>query len=145
MEKKQDEIDATRKRMDVLERNARRTIEDLKRDVQSQEDKLWGDIANFLRSRAFTDRVFNYGPRDCAGMSKDYKSVAKEANEIIANRIAVEVERWERETCVADSIKEAIVTKFQKDCQMYEDQIREIEGRVQTYLSSWYYASHAVK
>ncbi|KAK3101932.1 hypothetical protein FSP39_007456 [Pinctada imbricata] len=128
MEKKQEEIDETKQRMDLLDRNARRTIADLRRDVQDEEENLWRQITEFLRSKNFTDRIFSISPRDCPRVQKDYKSVGREANEIIANRIAEEVDRWEEEKGIVDRIKDAIVGKFQKECQMYEDQIREIEG-----------------
>ncbi|XP_061187856.1 uncharacterized protein LOC133195895 [Saccostrea echinata] len=127
-ERQQNEIEDIQRRMRVLEQNAKATIKNLKTDIRYEEDHLYEDLASSLRSRSFTEKVFDIQEKQCAKPSRDWKAVAQDANEIIGNIIAQEVDKWEAENNCELGIKARILDKFTKECQVYENQLKEIES-----------------
>ena len=124
---KQNEIDDIRGRMKTPEQNARATIMNLKSDIKHEEDQLHEDLASSLRSRNFTERAFNF--QEFPKISKEWKKVAKNANDIISDMISKEVDHWGNEYQRVDGLKTRILDKFSRECQVYEDQLKEIESK----------------
>jgi hypothetical protein len=50
--------------------------------------------------------------------------------------VASELNKWERENRIIHSIKDKMIKKFKRDCDLLEDQITEIEG-IQTLVTSF--------
>jgi hypothetical protein len=134
-ERQENEIEDIRRRMRTLESNAKATIQNLKTDIRYEEDQLYEDLASSLRSRQFTEKVFNIQGNQCVNPSKDWKNVARDANDVIGNIIAKEVDDWEFDQRRVDGIKSRILEKFTKECQVYEDQLKEIESKSYVKIS----------
>lgn len=128
-EKKQNEIEDIQRRMRTLEQNAKATIQNLKMDIRHEEEQLYEDLASSLRGRTFTERVFDITESECAKPSKDWKKVAQEASDIISNKVAKEIDDWDNKNQSVEGIKTRILVKFNKECQVYEDQLKEIESK----------------
>lgn len=129
MEKYQDKMKQLEKQMEVLERNARYSVEDLRIGIEREADSLHKGIANLLRSKAFSDKVYIWQERDCARPDKDWAKVSSEAYERISSRVSTEISQWERNNSIVKNIKETIVKKFKRDFELMEDQIQQIEGK----------------
>lgn len=132
-ENRQNEIEDIQRRMRTLEQNAKATIQNLKKEIKYEEEKLYEDIVSCLRDRTFTEKVFGIQKNECARPSKDWKEVAENANHIISNIIAKQIDFWENEFKRIDGIKARILDKFNSDCQGYEEQLKEIESMYQKH------------
>lgn len=117
------------RRMNILEQNAKSTIQNLKKIIRDEEDRLYGDIVSYLRSRKFTETVFAIEESESAIQTKDWKKVVQDANVIIGYRITEEINKWEKADRRAHGIKTLIMDQLKKDCQVCEKQLKEIESK----------------
>lgn len=123
------------RRMNILEQNATSTIQNLKKIIRDEEDRLYGDVVSYLRSRTFTETVFAIEESESAIQTKDWKKVVQDANVIIGYRITEEINKWEKADRRAHGIKTLIMDKLKKDCLVCEKQLKEIEGKKKIFIS----------
>lgn len=123
------------RRMNILEQNAKSTIQNLKKIIRDEEDRLYGDIVSYLRSRKFTETVFAIEESESAIQTKDWKKVAQDANVIIGYRITEEINKWEKADRRAHGIKTLIMDKLKKDCLVCEKQQKEIESKKKIFIT----------
>ncbi len=60
------------------------------------------------------------------------------ASASISSRIQDVIDAWDRENGVVTQVRNNIIKKFQKDVELFEDQIKQIEGIVSSHRSSLY-------
>ena len=60
--------------------------------------------------------------------------VAAEALDAIANKIALEMNYWEREKRVVAGIKDKIIKVCKRDFELMENQIAKLEGIIYLFL-----------
>lgn len=123
------------RRMNILEQNAKSTIQNLKKIIRDEEDRLYGDITSYLRSRKFTEIVFAIEESESAIHTKDWKKVVQDANVIIGYRITEEINKWEKANRRARGIKTWIIDKIKKDCLVCEKQLEETESKKQIFTA----------
>lgn len=123
------------RRMNILEQNAKSTIQNLKKIIRDEEDRLYGDIVSYLRSRKFTETVFAIEESESAIQTKDWKKVVQDANVIIGYRITEEINKWEKADRRTHGIKTLIMDKLEKDCLVCEKQLKEIESKKKIFIS----------
>ena len=132
MAKKMEEI---KRNMVALEEKSKLTIEDLKKGLKYEIGGLHKTTADVLRSRSMLNVLTEWNKIECPPPD-DSKKLAKEAAERIASKVASELNKWERENGIIHSIKDKMIKKFKRDCDLLEDQITEIEG-IQTLVTSF--------
>ena len=125
MVKKREEI---KRNIQSLEEKSKLTIEDLKRGLQFEIGGLHKTTADVLRSRSMLNILTDWNKIECPPPD-DSKRLGKEAAERIASKVASELNKWERENRIIHSIKDKMIKKFKRDCDLLEDQITEIEGK----------------
>lgn len=123
------------RRMNILEQNAKSTIQNLKKIIRDEEDRLYGDVVSYLRSRTFTETVFAIEESESAIQTKDWKKVVQDANVIIGYRITEEINKWEKADRRTHGIKTLIMDKLEKDCLVCEKQLKEIESKKKIFIS----------
>ncbi|OWF42780.1 tyrosine-protein kinase Fer-like [Mizuhopecten yessoensis] len=128
MEKQKERIELIKRQMEKLEREARYSVGELRKELDDEVDRLYTETANYLRSKQFVDRMFQWAERDCARVNKEWNRTASEASERIASRLASEINIWEKNKKITATIKEKIIKKFKKDFELMENQIQQIEG-----------------
>jgi len=129
IEEKQEQMENLKRNMEMLERNAKYSVDDLRKGIKFEVDNLYGTTADFLRSKPFAARLYRWGERDCAKPDREWSKVGAEANERIASRVASEINIWDRQNNIISAIKEKIVKKFKRDFELMEGQIKQIEGK----------------
>lgn len=123
------------RRMNILEQNAKSAIQNLKKIIRDEEDRLYGDVVSYLRSRTFTETVFAIEESESAIQTKDWKKVVQDANVIIGYRITEEINKWEKADRRTHGIKTLIMDKLEKDCLVCEKQLKEIESKTKIFIS----------
>ncbi|ESO95801.1 hypothetical protein LOTGIDRAFT_160348 [Lottia gigantea] len=71
-----------------------------------------------------------WGPNTYPQPDKDWKVVARKASLIISDRIANLIDEWDSRRNVVGQIKQGVLDKFKNDCELFEDQIKQIEGNI---------------
>lgn len=122
-------MDGIKRNMDALEAKSRQTIDDLRKGLQYEITDLHKTTADVLRSRNMLSTLTDWNQVECPPPD-DSKKLAKEAAERIASKVAAELNRWEKEQRIIHSLKEKMIKKFKRDCELLEDQIITIEGKV---------------
>ncbi|XP_071175960.1 tyrosine-protein kinase Fer-like [Mytilus edulis] len=120
-------MDGIKRNMDALEAKSRQTIDDLRKGLQYEITDLHKTTADVLRSRNMLSTLTDWNQVECPPPD-DSKKLAKEAAERIASKVAAELNRWEKEQRIIHSLKEKMIKKFKRDCELLEDQIITIEG-----------------
>lgn len=128
IESQKEKIENLKRQMETLDRNAKYSLGELKTGLENEVENLYKATANYLRSKQFFDKMFQWTDNDCAKASREWNRTAAEASERIASRVASEINIWERNNKVIATIKDKIVKKFKKDFELMEDQIQQIEG-----------------
>lgn len=120
-------IEEIKRNMQALEAKSNQTIDDLKKGLQYEIGALHKTTADILRSRSMLNKLTDWNQIECPPPD-DSKKLAKEAAERIASKVSSELNKWERENRIIHSLKDKMVKKFKRDCELLEDQITEIEG-----------------
>ncbi|XP_069141272.1 tyrosine-protein kinase Fer-like [Argopecten irradians] len=128
MEKQKERIELIRRQMEKLEKEARYSVGELRRELDDEVDRLYQETADFLRSKQFVERMFRWAESDCARANKEWNRTASEASERIASRLASEINIWEKNRRITATIKQNIIKRFKKDFELMEGQIQQIEG-----------------
>lgn len=121
-------IQSIEKQMYNLQQNAETSILNLQREVKKEADGLQYKIINLLTSTDFLPKIKVWHPSQCPPTDKKWKKVSGTASEMIAQRITQEINEWETRHRIKASIKDKIIGRFQKDFELMEDQINDIEG-----------------
>lgn len=117
--------------MNSLVVKSKHTIEELKKGLQFEISGLHRSTVEVLRSQSMLNLLTDWNDVDCPPPA-DSKKLAKHAAERIASRVSSALNKWERENKIIRIIKDKMINKFKRDCELLEDQIIEIEGRYQT-------------
>lgn len=125
MVKKMEDI---KRNMHALEVKSRQTIEDLRKGLQLEIGDIHKATADILRSQNMRNTLTTWDQVECPPPD-DTKKLAKEAAERISSKVAAEINRWEKEKGIIRNLKDKMIRKFKRDCELLEDQIAEIEGK----------------
>lgn len=126
MTKQMEEI---KRNMHALGEKSKQTIEDLRRELQYEIIQLHKTTSEVLSSPSMRS-VLNDWKQDECPRPGNYKKLAKEAADKISSKVSAELNKWEKEQRVVHSLKEKMIKKFKRDCDLLEDQIEAIEGTV---------------
>nr|KAG5695653.1 hypothetical protein BaRGS_029143 [Batillaria attramentaria] len=106
--------------------SVRNQIEALERDA---EDRI--DVMRKLITHLKTDgmrKLTTWSPHDCPAPERKWQNVAKEAASKFAERLASVVNDWEQQNKMVGKIRSNILKGFQRDLDLFEDQIKQLEG-----------------
>lgn len=117
--------------MNSLVVKSKHTIEDLKKGLQFEISGLHRSTIEVLRSQSMLNLLTDWSDVDCPPPA-DSKKLAKQAAERITSRVSSALNKWERDNKIIKIIKDKMINKFKRDCELLEDQITEIEGRYHT-------------
>ncbi|WAR25554.1 STY46-like protein [Mya arenaria] len=126
MEKNKEEFQQIKVQIERLEQNSKDSINYLKTNIASESDIVARKVVEVLQSRAMAERLFDWRPEELP--KEDKKKVAGDALEKIANKIAYEMNIWERDNNIIGGIKEKIIRVCKRDFELMENQIAKIEG-----------------
>ncbi|XP_076095900.1 uncharacterized protein LOC143066919 isoform X2 [Mytilus galloprovincialis] len=124
MTKQMEEI---KRNMHALGEKSKQTIDDLRRELQYEIIQLHKTTSEVLSSPNMRS-ILNDWKQDECPRPGNYKKLAKEAADKISSRVSAELNKWEKEQRVVHSLKEKMIKKFKRDCDLLEDQIEAIEG-----------------
>ncbi|CAC5409764.1 unnamed protein product [Mytilus coruscus] len=116
-----------KRNMQALEEKSRHTIDDLRKELQYEIIQLHKTTSDVLSSPSMKSILTAWKQEDCP-RPDGYKKLAKEAADKIASKVSAELNKWEKEQRVVHSLKEKLIKKFKRDCDLLEDQIEAIEG-----------------
>ena len=83
----------------------------------------------FLKSEACVSQMTNWIPTECPPPDKDVKKLIKESAHRFCEKLAAVVDEWDEQSKIVSKIKTNILNIFQRDLDLFEDQIKRIEGR----------------
>lgn len=126
MIKKMDDI---KRNMHALEVKSRQTIDDLRRGLQLEISDIHKATADVLRSQSMRNTLTSWDQVECPPPD-DSKKLAKEAAERISSKVAAEINKWEKDQRIVRNLKDRMINKFKRDCELLEGQIAEIEGNL---------------
>ncbi|KAL4226201.1 hypothetical protein ACF0H5_014187 [Mactra antiquata] len=126
MEKVKEEAAQIKSQIVMLEKNSKDSINFLKANISQESESVARNVQDVLQSRDMAERLFNWRIVDCP--DDDRKKVIADALEKIANRVAVEMNYWERENNVVTGIKDKIIRVCKRDFELMEEQIAKLEG-----------------
>lgn len=115
-------------RMQMVQCKAMQSVDDLRRGMEFEIKSLYQSVKSVVNSEDFRRVCKAWEPRECPG-SKDTKKLIMDASELIENRVCMNIDRWERQYNVIRTLKDKIISKLKRDCELMEDQIREIESK----------------
>ncbi|XP_062584797.1 uncharacterized protein LOC134246446 [Saccostrea cucullata] len=124
---KQKLIDDIKARMQTIQCKALQSVDDLRRGMEHEIGSLHKSLTSIINSDEFRRACKSWDPRECPG-SKDSKKLIRDASELIENRVCMNIDKWERQYKVIKTLKDRIIAKLRRDCELMEDQIREIES-----------------
>ena len=127
-EEKQKLIANIKSRMQTIQCKAMRSVDDLRRGMEFEVNSLNETLKSVVNSEEFRRVCSYWEPRECPG-SKDKSKLIRDASELIENRVCMHVDAWEKKYRVIKTLKEKIISKLKRDCELMEDQIREIESK----------------
>ena len=82
----------------------------------------------FLKSEACVNEMTTWNPADCPPPDKDVKKLIKESALRFREKLAAIVDEWDEQSKIVSKIKANILNTFQRDLDLFEDQIKRIEG-----------------
>lgn len=85
-------------------------------------------IIMFLKSEACAREMISWVSSECPPPDKDMKKVIKDAASRFAEKLAATVDVWEKQNDIVSRVKFNILKTFQRDLDLFEDQIKKIEG-----------------
>ena len=81
-----------------------------------------------MKSDACVGEMTTWGPADCPAPDKDTKKVIKDAASKFCEKLAAVVDVWDTKNKIVSKVKSNILKTFQRDLDLFEDQIKKIEG-----------------
>ncbi|XP_045166452.2 uncharacterized protein LOC123529922 [Mercenaria mercenaria] len=126
MEKVKDELQQIKNQIAKLEQNSKESINYLKSNISHESEIVAKTVVEALQSRQMAERLFNWKPNECP--REGGKKIAADALEAITNKIALEMNFWEREKQVVTGIKDKIIRVCKRDFELMENQIAKLEG-----------------
>ena len=72
----------------------------------------------------------SWAPGDCPTPYKDTKKVIKDAASKFCEKLAATVDVWEAQNGLVSKIKSNILKAYQRDLELFEDQVKRIEGKL---------------
>lgn len=127
-EEKEKLIIDIKSRMQTIQCKAMRSVDDLRRGMEYEINSLYETLKSVVNTPEFRRACSHWEPRECPG-SKDTKKLIGDASELIENRVCMNVDSWEKKYQVIKTLKGKIISKLKKDCELMEDQIREVESK----------------
>ncbi|XP_056001412.1 uncharacterized protein LOC125654391 isoform X2 [Ostrea edulis] len=124
---KEEMIKDIKARMQTVQCKAMQSVDDLRRGMEFEIKSLYESVKSLVNSEDFRRVCKVWEPRECPG-SKDTKKLIMDASEIIENRVCMTIDRWEKQYNIIRTLKNKIISKLKRDCELMEDQIREIES-----------------
>ncbi|XP_069125049.1 uncharacterized protein [Argopecten irradians] len=112
--------------MDRLDRDAKFTLDSMKKEVKEELENLYDKICRLLNGTDVQSRICRWESDDCPRV-ENWKKVVKEAESRIAKRVASEVNLYDDQRSLVRHLKDKIVKKFKRDFQIMEDQMRDVE------------------
>lgn len=143
-EEKEKLIMDIKSRMQTIQCKAMRSVDDLRRGMEYETNSLYDTLRKVVNTPEFRRACGHWEPRECPG-SKDTKKLIGDASELIENRVCMNVDSWEKKFQVKKTLKEKIISKLKRDCELMEDQIREIESKFFEFFYSIFLWSTGLK
>lgn len=126
MEKVKDELKQIKNQIEKLERGSKESINYLKANLSQESEGVASKVVEALQSRQIAEKLFSWKPQECP--KEGGKKGAADALETIANKVALEMNYWERENQIVTGIKDKIVRVCKRDFELMENQIAKLEG-----------------
>ena len=127
-EEKQELIANIKARMQTIQYKAMQSVDDLRRGMEFEINSLSETLKSVVNSEEFRRVCSYWEPQECPA-SKDKSKLIRDASELIENRLCMHIDAWENKYRVIKTLKEKIIPKLKRDCELMEDQIREIESK----------------
>lgn len=105
--------------------------------MEYETNSLYDTLRKVVNTPEFRRACGHWEPRECPG-SKDTKKLIGDASELIENRVCMNVDSWEKKFQVKKTLKEKIISKLKRDCELMEDQIREIESKFFEFFTQYF-------
>ncbi|OWF56275.1 uncharacterized protein LOC110449424 isoform X2 [Mizuhopecten yessoensis] len=112
--------------MDRLDRDAKYTLDSMRREVKEELENLYGQIDRLLSSTDVQVRICQWEAGHCPP-AENWKKVVREAESSIAKRVISEINLWDDQNGIVKHLKDKIVKKFKRNFQLMEDQMRDVE------------------
>lgn len=128
MAEKENDFHNIRNQIEALEREKGGQVEVMKEGLRREVDNIIRKLIQFLKSDQGLRELSSWSPGECPMLDKDQKKMAKEAGSRFAEKLASLVDVWECKSQLVSGVKTNIIKGFQRDLELFEDQIKKIEG-----------------
>ncbi|KAK3610640.1 hypothetical protein CHS0354_009105 [Potamilus streckersoni] len=126
-DKIQEQYEKLENQMKKIEENANDSIERLRRSLETETDQVQRRVLEAMQSKEMQMKLMDWKSNEIP-VGTDPKKVIKEVSEKIAERIANQINLWEKENNIEGRIKDSIIDVFKKDFELMEDQLAKCEG-----------------
>ncbi|KAL3853547.1 hypothetical protein ACJMK2_017082 [Sinanodonta woodiana] len=126
-DKIQEQYEKLEIQMKKIEENANDSIARLRRTMETETDQVQKRVLEALQSKEMQTSLMDWKSNEIP-VGTDPKKVLKEASEKIAERIANQINIWEKKNDIERRIKDSIIDVFKKDFELMEDQLAKCEG-----------------
>ncbi|KAH9510100.1 hypothetical protein Btru_043475 [Bulinus truncatus] len=115
-------------RINILQRTSKEKLDRMRQDVKRSSLDASMKVIFYLDSMHKRTRLTNWSGTFCPKKERSWQNLAKTANFAIAERVANEINQWEKEEKIIKSILEEIISRFQQQFELFDDQLSEIQG-----------------
>ncbi|XP_050411837.1 uncharacterized protein LOC126826797 isoform X2 [Patella vulgata] len=123
---KENELSDIKAQMAALARRAEDRITIMKTDMKNSIQSVANEVLRVLDQ--CSPELSMWGPSTCPQPEKDWKSVTRNASNVISSRISQLIDDWCARRDIVGQIKRSVLDKFKNEFELFEDQIKEIEG-----------------
>ncbi|KAK7481782.1 hypothetical protein BaRGS_00026929 [Batillaria attramentaria] len=127
MEEKEATYYSVRNQIEALERDAEDRIDVMRSGFKREVDSITRKLITHLKTDGMR-KLTTWSPHDCPAPERKWQNVAKEAASKFAERLASVVNDWEQQNKMVGKIRSNILKGFQRDLDLFEDQIKQLEG-----------------
>ncbi|KAL8613026.1 hypothetical protein ACOMHN_008795 [Nucella lapillus] len=117
-----------RNQIEALESSSGSQIDFMRDGFRREVDNISRKLMSFMRSDKCVLEMTRWSPAECPPHDKDTKKMLKEAASRFVERLAGLVDVWETQNNLVSKIRSNILKTFQRDLELFEDQIKRVEG-----------------
>ncbi|KAK6993525.1 hypothetical protein BgiMline_010077 [Biomphalaria glabrata] len=114
-------------RFNRLQRNAKENLDKMRQDVKRSSIEASMKVIAYLDSMHKRVKLKKWSDISLSRKEK-WQNIAKSASFAIAERVANEINQWEKENQIVKGILDEILAKFQQQFELFDDQLSEIQG-----------------
>ncbi|CAL1533140.1 unnamed protein product [Lymnaea stagnalis] len=115
-------------RINLLQKNSKEKLDMMRQEVKRSSFDAGVQALAYLDSMHRRVKLTKWPDVSFAKKEKSWQNVAKAANSAISERVANEINQWERENHFINSILDEIIKRFQQQFELFDDQLSEIQG-----------------